>query len=760
MHDDRILAWALALPLFVLALPLGLLDELVRPDVTATAVALVALIPAALLLLARAASGAGGSSSATLLRTAYLALVTWTIAAGLRGELSDSFEAGRCALHLAACFVAFAGGLGLGTRPEGRRALGTVLVTVSALLTLTGLLLPAGDAYAGPLQNSGVTSAAALPGALCAAAWVASGPGAWRRGFGGLVLVSYGLFIGAAPVLAGSVAVGFALSLGLWACGGRRAGLASAALLVALAVGLGFAVGRLDQGFERRATGAADDGGSAVLTATGGGQVRLLIWGATLALVREHALRGVGLGQFAAAFPPYRDPREIDLSSGGHSKEQETEVQHAHSDPVQLAAETGLIGGLLFLAVLTLLGRAVWRSLRARPGDGEHPERSAVDGLALAALGLIAAAFLRTPWSSDIASALAGCALVGVFAARRPRADSAQAVSERRKPASFQRALAAVAGIAALLSVPSAVTYLRSERALTTSFARTLRHSPRALDSAEQALGERPDSPVALGHRARLAQAFHEEPAQIAARWDALLARRPHSVEGLMQRALWALRDTRAGGHPDRDTARALWERALELDPEHDKILRNLARLASEEGRSEDALALSQRVLIPIGPHRVGVDDDWIFDLGNEAALAGHTQLATELWGQSDEQLAELAPDPAWALHERAAQQGNARHAAALETYARVAWGREQAESANWPAAARSYRQASDASRRGRGRPAPGVELELAAALVLGQRPDEAREAFERSGALARDLLTLPAWAGDALFGAGLLPRP
>ena len=231
-----------------------------------------------------------------------------------------------------------------------------------------------------------------------------------------------------------------------------------------------------------------------------------------------------------------------------------------------------------------------------------------------------------------------------------------------------------------------------------------------------------------------------------------------------MQRALWALAPdpesassagSGAGSSVDRDTARTLWQRALALDPTHPKILRNLVRLAAEEGRAEDVASLLERLALTEGD---ALDPAWLSELGDEAAFGGHASLARELWGRVDPALRELAPDPAWSLHQRAEAANEPRHADALQTYAHLGWGRAQAEHQSWSAAARSYRQASATAWRGRGRPAPRIELELAAVLWHAGRPDEARSALTRANALARDLSLLPDWAGQALLDGDLLP--
>jgi O-antigen ligase len=80
------------------------------------------------------------------------------------------------------------------------------------------------------------------------------------------------------------------------------------------------------------------------------------IWLNTLDIVIDHPLFGVGAGAVPAVYTPYRDAR---MAAGGlHSKA----GRDPHSHYLQLLAETGPIGLLLFLAGLLL-------ALRAAPRD-------------------------------------------------------------------------------------------------------------------------------------------------------------------------------------------------------------------------------------------------------------------------------------------------------------------------------------------------------------------------------------------------------
>ena len=79
-----------------------------------------------------------------------------------------------------------------------------------------------------------------------------------------------------------------------------------------------------------------------------------------LRMWRDHALLGVGLGDFETAYPRYQ------------SFPSDMWIDHAHNDYAEAAAETGLVGSLLILSALALFLRLAFRdcrrSLRFHPG--------------------------------------------------------------------------------------------------------------------------------------------------------------------------------------------------------------------------------------------------------------------------------------------------------------------------------------------------------------------------------------------------------
>jgi hypothetical protein len=135
-----------------------------------------------------------------------------------------------------------------------------------------------------------------------------------------------------------------------------------------------------------------------------GAFARTRIWGVALSMVRAAPLGGVGPGAFGEAFPAYR-PAAFAVFSG----------DYAHSEPLQAAAELGVIG-----FGLAAWGFACWWKL-ARRAAMRDPDRCAA-GAALAAVGVFAAVDfpLHVPVLALVATGLAAAlAGPGVFS-RRP----------------------------------------------------------------------------------------------------------------------------------------------------------------------------------------------------------------------------------------------------------------------------------------------------------------------------------------------------
>ncbi|HEX6883996.1 MAG TPA: O-antigen ligase family protein [Planctomycetota bacterium] len=707
--SERLFPWLLALPALLFATPLSPLVLDPYPHLAGTGWAVLALVPLALGLLLRGATPRGAWP---FLATLAWALVSWRLA-----PVTDTFEARRALLVLCFLPLAVAGGAALDAR--GRATLAWIAVGLS--IAWTGFALLAGGLlrFVGVLGDTGSLSQAALPGAAIGALWLVRATGA-RRIAGGLALALFLGHVAAAPVLAGAHTLLAGLLLVLWrGPAGARPRVAALALVALLAPFAGMAVRQVATGEAPAIEGLRESSAHSL----GGLGVRALVWRSALGLIGDHALLGAGPGQFQAAFPPHRDPREIELSRHGVCSELDTEVEHAHNDWLQAFCELGLPGGLLFALALALCARAAWRRL----GD----ERDLP--FAVAALALLVNSLVHAPLWANPAAAVLGAALLGTLTSTAPARSS--------------RLSAVFVALPLLCAVPATGPLVRHGRGLRDYVWAAMRSSHPApadlLGAIQEARAAAPDAVPALLLWAR-GRGPDTEP------WTAVLERRPSMVEA------WEQSGTLLARRGATDDARGRYLHALALSPTHPRILRNLARLELVQGDLEAGLEV-------VATLRASgcLDPDWLAELASELVLGmGRSARGARLCFASP--LEALSPEE---LHERAVGPEQREAADTAECLAQLLWGRAHAASGAFDAAVRSYRQATQRSAawraaRGAGStgPAAPLALELAAAQERAGRRDEALRTLEGLQADAGTWAELPGWAREALTDLGLGP--
>jgi O-antigen ligase/Flp pilus assembly protein TadD len=89
------------------------------------------------------------------------------------------------------------------------------------------------------------------------------------------------------------------------------------------------------------------------------GEARIQLWQDTLPMIYDRPLFGWGPGTFSVAFPAYQTEGFRQLF-----------VNYAHNDYLELAADTGLLGLVIFLGGLLLLYISCLRKLAGRTGKG------------------------------------------------------------------------------------------------------------------------------------------------------------------------------------------------------------------------------------------------------------------------------------------------------------------------------------------------------------------------------------------------------
>lgn len=243
-------------------------------------------------------------------------------------------------------------------------ATGVAVSAVVLLLQAAGVpILVVGQTSVSRFRMSGLagnpadfaTSAVLLlPVLLVSAAAARRGP---RRRWAliGLLVVAAVL----SQTLTGYIALGLLAAVWLWRRTSAKMWLAAAAvaiLAVALAFGTGFGR-RVQRQVERVRSGDW----YSVFSARGDG------WSAAAEMARTHPVLGVGAGQFSTVFYPNRLAWLERRGETGRRGELATHFEWAHSDPLQMVAELGLVGGLWMVGLVW----ALWRT-RVR-GDPVPP---------------------------------------------------------------------------------------------------------------------------------------------------------------------------------------------------------------------------------------------------------------------------------------------------------------------------------------------------------------------------------------------------
>lgn len=134
---------------------------------------------------------------------------------------------------------------------------------------------------------------------------------------------------------------------------------------------------------------------------------RLMLWSGTCRMVRTSPFAGWGVGKFASEFPPFAPP-----AFAARMKADNTFAEHPHSEYLQIAEESGLIGLGIFLWLLSTLLRPAF--LRAKGGDV----------MAAAALGSLVAILVHIGVDRNFrlaSTAIPFWILAGIIAAPDPK---------------------------------------------------------------------------------------------------------------------------------------------------------------------------------------------------------------------------------------------------------------------------------------------------------------------------------------------------
>ena len=309
--------------------------------------------------------------------------------------------------------------------------------------------------------------------------------------------------------------------------------------------------------------------------------VRRYLYQGSLELAKASLPVGVGAGNFRVAFPPYRDPREIAISSQNHSFG--TRVVVAHNDPLQLLAELGVLGALVLVAA----AYAAFDLIR----------RDRLSPIGVAALvAWLPLTLLRAPLFNAAACA---ALLVTLASCTRPSPRA------RRVPRSMAIGLRLL-GLP-LLAMGSSLCYGEGQGAdfFRAKLAKDPLAGASALDNAVR------NDPFEADWRLLRAQVHHSLGAgvpmlQLAPTFDdlrAVLQRRPYEVKALVDLGFLGLSHSEARvEHPVEgsiriaDKGRAAVATLLEIDPEHPQGLFLGAEYAFLTGNFDAGLAALERL--------------------------------------------------------------------------------------------------------------------------------------------------------------------
>jgi O-antigen ligase len=146
---------------------------------------------------------------------------------------------------------------------------------------------------------------------------------------------------------------------------------------------------------------------------------RLEAWSAAMSMVGRHPVTGVGLSSFVPAFPYFSedDPRE------------------AHNTFFQIAGESGLLSGLMYLLIVYACFVSLWRNHNRIPRLPAGPEREALSWVNEATLvgftGLLACSLFLSLHEFEIFYLM--CALVNALLFSIVAIEKSEPKRERQK---------------------------------------------------------------------------------------------------------------------------------------------------------------------------------------------------------------------------------------------------------------------------------------------------------------------------------------
>ena len=332
-------------------------------------------------------------------------------------------------------------------------------------------------------------------------------------------------------------------------------------------------------------------------------QWRLAVWKGTLRMIGDHVWAGVGIGNFALAFVPYR--------SAFTYRHPTIQAEHAHNEYLNLWAELGPLGLLCLLWLGVRVVRLGWKLAK-----GRDPEKGVLAGVlgGLAASAAYANLFyvVHTPESAMSIAILLGL-LDGM--------DRDVRTNDRAEPirlTSLLPGLVVVGFVCFQFFVRPVVAethYILAKRDF------LHKRMEAGLSRLERSLAWDPQS---YKTRYRQATAFFligRYPEAIQAAQEAL------KIHPKLEVAYWIMGSAyRKLG--DKEKAKEMYLQASAINPHYPHALNNLGILAAEEGRVSEAEALFLRAKQIMGRS----DLSPYTNLGNLYETTGHIKEALQVY--------------------------------------------------------------------------------------------------------------------------------
>lgn len=297
-------------------------------------------------------------------------------------------------------------------------------------------------------------------------------------------------------------------------------------------------------------------------------QLRKAIWLNTAVMIKDHPLRGVGLGNHDVYYPLYSRAAEFDRSFSDKSQ-----LDYAHNDYVQATAELGLVGA----ALLAWLGAVLVSTCRRLLA----PDRPLVLAVALSLFGLLIDACFSFPFQRAVPPLVF---LVGLGVLDAARAGFGREEAERRTRG---WARAAAAGGVFLLMLATAwqqARWIRSDRHILTMLKAERRRDWQAVIAEAEAarrLDPRRKEPLFALGTAYLASG---RPREAVAPLSQALAAYPYDMNALGN---LGIAHATLGEHGQ---AQEAYERVLRIKPDDPRVHYHLGELLEAQGRRRPAL--------------------------------------------------------------------------------------------------------------------------------------------------------------------------